>query len=160
VKNAATRKYLTADHLWYYPPPETLVKLVDFANEKGEKQGRPYFSINSKNPVTAEEWQQLRAKWNHKHGLTNVWQHPALRGQERLKDENGNIIHTNQKPLLLMENIITACTDKGDVLWEPFGGLCTASRVARELGRISYAAEKQEAVYKAALERLKTFKSV
>ena len=28
VRNAATRKYLTADHLWYYPPIDTFVKLA------------------------------------------------------------------------------------------------------------------------------------
>ncbi|HEV7225472.1 MAG TPA: hypothetical protein VGN42_22395, partial [Pirellulales bacterium] len=32
VKNAATRKYLTADHLWYYPPPDLFAKLAEYAN--------------------------------------------------------------------------------------------------------------------------------
>jgi len=36
VLNAATRKYLTADHLWYYPPTEAFVKLADYANRYGK----------------------------------------------------------------------------------------------------------------------------
>ena len=53
VLNAATRKYLTADHLWYYPPPDAFVKLADYANTHGKPEGRPYFSIDGKRPPVA-----------------------------------------------------------------------------------------------------------
>ena len=36
VKNAATRKYLTGDHLWYFPPPDVFQRLVDYANTHGD----------------------------------------------------------------------------------------------------------------------------
>ena len=84
VLNAATRKYLTADHLWYYPPPEAFEKLATYANAHGRPEGRPYFSIHGNRPVTAAEWAKLRAKFNCSVGITNVWQHPRVSGLERI----------------------------------------------------------------------------
>ena len=59
VLNAATRKYLTADHLWYYPPVDAFVKLARYANEHGEPAGRPYFSIDGRHPIPGEQWAKL-----------------------------------------------------------------------------------------------------
>jgi hypothetical protein len=153
VKNAATRKYLTQDWLWYFPPPEHMAKLVAYANKHGERSGRPYFSVDGQKPVKRAEWAALRDKWNHQHALTNVWAHPPLHGTERYKG-NGKrsaprvykpgkqaTVHLNQKPLEFMRRILVACTKKGDVVWEPFGGLCSASVAAIELGREPFAAE-------------------
>jgi site-specific DNA-methyltransferase (adenine-specific) len=63
VKNAATRKYLTADHLWYYPPVEAFTALAEYANRRGDPQGRPYFSRDGKQPIPASEWARLRPKF-------------------------------------------------------------------------------------------------
>ena len=41
MKNAATRKYLTQDWLWYFPPAEMTGRLVTYANEHGDPAGRP-----------------------------------------------------------------------------------------------------------------------
>lgn len=76
VLNAATRKYLTADHLWYYPPVDAFVKLSQYANEHGDPAGRPYFSINGQHPVSGEQWASLRAKFTCDVGVTNVWREP------------------------------------------------------------------------------------
>ena len=46
VKNAATRKWFTADHLWYYPPPLFLEQLAAYANRHGRPTDRPYFSLD------------------------------------------------------------------------------------------------------------------
>jgi site-specific DNA-methyltransferase (adenine-specific) len=154
VKNAATRKYFTADHLWYFPPPETMAQIAAWANAHGAPTKIPYFSVDRRRPLTAKQWGRLRSKWNHKHGETNVWQVPSVRGRERLKGPAG-FLHTNQKPLSLMELTIEACTDIGDVIWEPFGGLCSASVAAMHLQRRSYAAERNEAFFRLAAERLR-----
>jgi site-specific DNA-methyltransferase (adenine-specific) len=53
----------------------------------------------------------------------------------------------NQKPLDLMDRIIVASTDPGDVVWEPFGGLFTASLAAARLGRAAYGAEIDAAYF-------------
>lgn len=154
VKNAATRKYFTRDRLWYFPPPEMMERLVDYANRYGKSTTWPYFSIDGKSPVTAEQWSRLRAKWNHIHGVTNVWSEPAVRGTERLKDKQAKSIHANQKPLSLIERIILASSDADDVVWEPFGGLCSAAIASLRKGRRCYSAEIESDYYELAKERL------
>ncbi|MCY4193617.1 MAG: site-specific DNA-methyltransferase, partial [bacterium] len=60
VANAATRKYLTQDWLWYFPPPEMMQRLVCYANEHGSADGTPYYSLDGVTPVTAGEWARMR----------------------------------------------------------------------------------------------------
>lgn len=74
------------------------------------------------------------------HGVTNVWQRPALRGSERIKTHGteGKAVHLNQKPLDLMTRIVEATTVANEVVWEPFGGLFTGCVAARRLGRRAF----------------------
>jgi site-specific DNA-methyltransferase (adenine-specific) len=120
VADAAVRKYLDQGHLWYFPPPEMFLKLQEYANMYGRPEGRPYFSLNGTTPGTAEQWAAMRSKFRCPHGVTNVWERPALRGAERFKlnGDSGKAIHLNQKPLDLMRRIIEASSDKNDVVWE------------------------------------------
>lgn len=153
VLNAATRKYFTQCHLWYFPPAEMFAKLSDYANKFGKPDGGPYFSIDGKHPLTGAEWENMRAKFRLDHGVTNVWRHPAVRNDERLK--NGfKAVHTNQKPLELVEMTVKFCTDPGDLVWEPFGGLCTAAVASLRLGRRCEAAEIDPEFYGLAIGRL------
>lgn len=166
VKDAVVRKYFDQGWLWYWPPVEKMMMLVEWANEKGDPAGYPYYSLDGENPVTAEEWAKTRSEWTHEHGVTNVWHRPSLRGNERFK---GSMVrsaprtykptkmsasHLNQKPLDLMERIIKASTHEGETVWEPFGGLCSASVAAVSLGRNAFAAEPDEHFYTLATERL------
>lgn len=160
VRNAATRKYLTADHLWYYPPVEAFVKLVHYANEHGDPAGRPYFSLDGKQPVSGEHWATLRAKFTCDIGVTNVWHEPQVGGSERIQGERNGMkykfssLHGSQKPLKLIERNIRSSSDEGDVVWEPFGGLCPGAVICRRLHRHYRAAEIIPEFYLAALERL------
>ena len=155
VRNAATRKYFTQDHLWYFPPPEMMVRLARYAKAHGRLTDRPYFSLDGTSELTADAWAGLRAKWNYEHGVMNVWREPALRGEERLKSSGGwKCLHTNQKPLKLIERIVTASSDPGDTVWEPFGGLCSAAVASYRLGRNCYAAEISRDFYDLAVERI------
>jgi len=154
VKNAATRKYFTQCHLWYCPPPEAFERFAAYVNRHGDPAGRPYFSTDGKRPLTAAAWGELRAKFHCEIGVTNVWHEPAVRGQERFKEEGTRVLHSNQKPLKLMDRIVRASSDVGDVVWEPFGGLCSASVAAVRGGRFAYAAEIQPAFHALAQRRL------
>lgn len=142
VKNAASRKYFTADHLWYFPPPAMLERLAAYANQHGKPTAWPYFSTDGRQPITAGAWEKMRAKWYHTHGITNVWQAPAVRGDERLKQPNRlKAIHANQKPVELIRRIVLASSDLCDVVWEPFGGLCTTAVVCLQTERRGFSAE-------------------
>lgn len=149
VRDAATRKYLDQGHLWYYPPPEMFEKMQRYANEHGNPEGRPYFSLDGKKGGTAEEWAFYRTKFDCPHGVTNVWDRPPLHGSERYKTNglNGKALHLNQKPLDLVSRIIEATSDVGEVVWEPFGGLFTACIAARNLDRRSFGAEIDPVYY-------------
>lgn len=155
VRNAATRKYLNQGHLWYFPPVDAMLKLVDYANRHGYPTGRPYFSIDGRHPISAIEWERMRPKFCCPHGVTNVWDRPPLHGKERVKTKTGRAVHLNQKPMDLMGRIIEVSTDKGDVIWEPFGGLFSASLSARYLGRRAYAAEIDSTYYQFGVDRFK-----
>ena len=156
VKNAATRKYLTKCHLWYFPPPESFALLAQYANNYGRPEGKPYYSTDGVRPATAPEWAKMRAKFHCDVGITNVWREPPVRGEERLKDAYKSV-HMNQKPLRLLELMIKASSDPGDVIWEPFGGLCSAAIAALNTGRRCYSAEILPDYYRAARERLENY---
>lgn len=154
VKNAATRKYLTADSCFYIPPDDKFAMLKDYANENGDPEGKPYFdTVVSAN--TDEYLEQVKTevalrmpKFNCPAGMTNVWSFPHLSGRERVR-VNGRNAHPNQKPLALMDLVVKSCTDEGDVVWEPFGGLFSASLSAVRNGRIAYGAEINSEYYEA-----------
>ena len=143
VKDVAVRKYLDQGHLWYYPPPEMFEKMARYANEHGEASGRPYFSEDGRAPMTAADWVRFRSKFHCPMGYTNVWDRGALHGRERVKvpQISAKAAHLNQKPLDLMRLIIEAASDPGDVVWEPFGGLFSASLAARQVGRQAFSCE-------------------
>ena len=153
VKDAATRKYFAPDHLWYFPPSEAFVRIAAYANEFGNKLGRPYFMKSNGKPFSADEWDLMRAKFHCEVGVSNVWELPAVRGAERIK-EGGSCLHMNQKPLQLLMRIIRSSSDPGDVVWEPFGGLCSTAVAAFRTGRKAFAAEVNPRFFNVAKERL------
>jgi site-specific DNA-methyltransferase (adenine-specific) len=171
VKDAATRKYFDQGWLWYWPPPQAMARLVEYANAHGSPEGRPYYSLDGHEPITEAEWSTLRSVWNHVHGVTNVWDRPALHGNERYRGSlrraaprvyrptSASATHLNQKPLDLMERIIRACTVPGDIVWEPFGGLCSATIAALALARRGYAAEIDAEFAALALERAQSVRA-
>lgn len=158
VKDVAVRKYLDQGHLWYIPPPDKFGLLCQYANAHGDPAGKPYFSADGVTPLTVEDWTRMRSKFNCPHGYTNVWQRPALRGEERAKVNglNGKAAHLNQKPLDFMRLIIEAASDPGDVVWEPFGGLFSACLAAQDLGRRAFGAEIDPDYFRVGMERLRS----
>jgi len=160
VKNAATRKYLTADHLWYFPPSDAFAALADYANKHGDPAGRPYFSDDGRRPISRQRWSRMRAKFYCEAGVTNVWRAPQVSGSERIRGERNGMrykfksLHGSQKPLKFIERIIRCCTDKGDVVWEPFGGLCPGAVACLRLKRRYVASEVVPEFFTAAVERM------
>jgi DNA modification methylase len=62
--------------------------------------------------------------------------------------------HLNQKPLEFMRRIVSAVTEPGEVVWEPFGGLASAAVAAVEAGRIACVAEIDHDFAEIAAQRL------
>jgi adenine-specific DNA-methyltransferase len=80
----------------------------------------------------------------------NVWEFARVRYR---MDEYEN--HPTQKPIALLERIIKASSNPGDLVLDPFSGTFTTSFVAKELGRDSIGIELQEDYVKVGLRRLK-----
>ena len=155
VKNVAVRKYLDQGHLWYIPPPEMFEKMATYANLHGKQDGKPYFSRDGETPISIEEWTKMRSKFFCPMGFTNVWDRNPLKGSERIRipELSGKAAHLNQKPLDLMMLIIEASSNAGDVIWEPFGGLFSASLAARITGRQAFAGEIDPTYFQIGVER-------
>jgi adenine-specific DNA-methyltransferase len=79
----------------------------------------------------------------------NVWYYPRVR---YLMAEYEN--HPSQKPESLLERIILASTNKGDLVLDPFAGTFTTAAVAKRLGRNSISVESQEEYVKIGLRRV------
>jgi site-specific DNA-methyltransferase (adenine-specific) len=79
----------------------------------------------------------------------NVWYIPRVRYR---MDEYEN--HPTQKPVALLERIISASSNPGDLVLDPFSGTFTTSFVAKQLGRRSIGIEIDEEYVKIGLRRL------
>ena len=67
--------------------------------------------------------------------MGSVWRFPVCAGGERLKDENGNKLHSTQKPEAMLYRIIALTSNVGDTVLDPFGGTMTTAAMAKKLGR-------------------------
>ena len=116
------------------------------------KNRQALFFCRWKEANLKDEWTAYRAKFNFSHAITNVWHEPTVNGKERLRNGSKSL-HLNQKPLKLMNLIIRSSSDSNDLVWEPFGGLCTAMISAAELDRRGVACEINKEVHQEALKR-------
>jgi len=79
----------------------------------------------------------------------NVWRGPKVPGGQR--------DHNAQKPVALMEFLITNSSDAGAVVLEPFAGSGTTIIAAEQLGRRCYAMEIDPRYVAVAIERWEKF---
>jgi len=70
--------------------------------------------------------------------------HPIVQGKERIKGTDGRASHPTQKPEKLLEIVIKASSDKGDLVLDPFMGSGTTAVVAKRLGRKWIGIEKEK----------------
>jgi site-specific DNA-methyltransferase (adenine-specific) len=79
----------------------------------------------------------------------NVWEFSRVRYR---MEEYEN--HPTQKPISLLERIIKASSNEGDLVLDPFSGTFTTCYVAKELNRNSIGIELQDEYVKIGLRRL------
>lgn len=65
----------------------------------------------------------------------NVWVLPLCSGHERLKDKDGEKLHTTQKPIKLLKRVILTSSEEGDLVLDPVAGTGTTGYVAQALNR-------------------------
>ena len=79
----------------------------------------------------------------------NVWEFPRVRYRMEEYEE-----HPTQKPVALLERIVRASSNPGDLILDPFAGTFTTCFVAKKLGRQSIGIEIEEDYVKIGLRRL------
>jgi modification methylase len=85
--------------------------------------------------------------------MRSDWLLPICSGGERVKD-GGHKAHPTQKPEALLYRVLLACTNKGDVVLDPFFGTGTTGAVARRLGREWIGIEREKRYVRVARERI------
>lgn len=76
--------------------------------------------------------------------LGSVWRIGVCQGEERLKDNQGNKLHSTQKPEELLYRIMAISSRLNDVVLDPFGGTMTTGAVAKRMGRRYIMIEREE----------------
>jgi len=84
----------------------------------------------------------------------NVWQIPICSGKERIRDKDGNKIHSTQKPIELLKRVILTTTKEGDLILDPMAGTGTTGYVAKMLKRNFTMIERQPEYIEAIVKRM------
>jgi len=77
---------------------------------------------------------QAMKSLNEELQMRSDWLLPICSGKERLR-EDGHKAHPTQKPESLLYRIISACSNPGDIVLDPFFGTGTTGAVAKRLHR-------------------------
>lgn len=87
--------------------------------------------------------------------MQDVWELPTCQGDERLKGEDGKPLHPAQKPEALIQRMVVASTNPGDIVLDPFVGSGTTAAVAHKLGRRWIGIDTDAQYLRAASRRLR-----
>jgi modification methylase len=82
------------------------------------------------------------------------WFLPICTGAERLKDAQGRKTHPTQKPEALLQRVLLAASNPGDLVLDPFFGSGTTGAVARRLRRSFIGLERDPGYAAAARARI------
>lgn len=115
---------------------------------KGKKWIFNYADIKKINPERAKDGSEKQ--------MRDLWIMPIVQGKERVKDKTGRSAHPTQKPENLLERVILASSNKGDVVLDPFLGSGTTAVVAKRLGRKWIGIETEDKYIKVAEKRIMT----
>ncbi|MBN1815586.1 MAG: site-specific DNA-methyltransferase [Anaerolineae bacterium] len=85
------------------------------------------------NPNYPELWDEEKQQWYHNSVCRDVWDDIRIIGTERGQKER--LDYPTQKPEALLERIIQASSNPGDIVFDCFMGSGTTQAVAMKLGR-------------------------
>jgi len=94
-------------------------------------------------------YEEISQTFNIEMGITDVWDDIDFYEEERY--------HTTQKPVKLIERLINASTNEGDVVLDPFLGSGSTALACINLNRKYIGIEKEESYVKIAKERIESF---
>ncbi len=142
--------WILNDVIWIKSNPMPNFRGVRFANAhetliwastgKGAK-----YTFNHHAMKGLNDEKQMRSDW---------WLLSLATGAERIRDENGDKVHSTQKPEALLYRVILASSNPGDVVLDPFFGSGTTGVVAKRLHRHWIGIEREERYTRIARQRI------
>jgi|SRR5665647_173352 len=139
---------------WYKtnPMPNMTKRVFTHASEfivwgvKGKNWIFNYDKIKKINPEKQKDGSEKQ--------MRDVWTMPLVQGKERIKDIDKKALHSTQKPEEMLKRIITASSNEGDIVLDPFLGSGTTAAVAKNLKRSWIGIEKEVKYIEASKKRL------
>lgn len=94
--------------------------------------------------------------WNFKtqKEMHNFFEGPICMGHERIKGADGTVLHPTQKPLRILSHIIEIASKPGDLVFDPFMGVCSTGAACQKLDRRFLGAEIDPIYFSAGCKRL------
>ncbi len=126
-----------------------------FARDRKKRIWNPDAILESSDRATL--YNDARTRRTRRPGLRvplDVWYGPYL-GRIQGNNKERRPGHRNQIPELYMRRVISACSNEGDLVLDPFLGSGTTCTVARALNRRSIGIEYSEPTAKSAFDRIK-----
>ena len=99
------------------------------------KKSKYTFHYKTAKELNIDNVDEVEYNFGIRKQMGSIWKFPVCSGNERLKDRDGNKLHSTQKPLEMLERIIAISTNKNDIVLDPFGGTMTTAAAAKKLGR-------------------------
>ncbi len=142
--------WILNDIIWHKSNPMPNFKGTRFTNAHetiiwASKNFSSKYNFNYQAMKSLNEGTQMRSDWHI----------PICSGRERIRDSEGNKIHSTQKPEALLYRVLLSSSKKGDVILDPFFGTGTTGAVAKKLGRNFIGLEKESVYIKAAEKRIR-----
>ena len=100
-----------------------------------DKKARYTFNYKTAKELNTDTVLQLDLDGGVRKQMGSVWRIGICQGSERLKDENGEKLHSTQKPEELLYRVVAISSKLGDVVLDPFGGTMTTAALAKKMGR-------------------------
>tara|TARA_A100000164_G_scaffold86209_2_gene73967 strand:+ start:11704 stop:12852 length:1149 start_codon:yes stop_codon:yes gene_type:complete len=146
--------WILNDIIWYKSNPMPNFKGTRFTNAHetiiwASKNHNSKYNFNYHAMKSLNEGTQMRSDWYI----------PICSGGERIKDSNGNKIHSTQKPEALLYRVLLSSSKKDDIILDPFFGTGTTGAVAKKLGRNFIGLEREDIYINAAKKRIKEIDS-
>lgn len=140
--------WILNDIVWIKNNPMPNFRGVRFTNAHetiiwAQKKRGARYTFNHNAMKALNDDLQVRSDWNL----------PLVTGKQRIKS-NGTKAHSTQKPEALLYRIITASSNPGDLVLDPFFGTGTTGAVAKKLGRNWIGIERDRKYIRVAQKRI------
>lgn len=144
--------WILNDVVWIKSNPMPNFRGVRFTNASEtliwavRDKDRKDYTFNYEHMKRYNDGKQMRSDW--------YVREPVCSGSERIRDENGDKVHSTQKPEALLRMVVEASTNPGDLVLDPFVGSGTTPAVCRKLGRRCLGIEMIDEYVEVARKRL------